>query len=96
MPSLDAGEATPDELAVEDASEAFWEQEYRDQLVARAMQIMKADFQPATWRAAYEHIVSGRSAAEIAAELGTTAGAVYAAKIRVLRRLREELEGMME
>jgi RNA polymerase sigma-70 factor (ECF subfamily) len=64
--------------------------------VARALQIMQADFETTTWRAAYEHIVSGRSAAEIAAELGITVGAVYAAKIRVLKRLREELEGMMD
>lgn len=94
--SLDAGDLLADELAVEDASDAFWEQEYRNQLLARAMQVMQADFQPATWQACYEHIVSGRSAAEIAAEKGLTVAAVYAAKVRVLKRLREELQEMME
>lgn len=96
MASLDAGHIAAADIAAEDASRAFWEHEYHDHLVARAMQIMQADFEPATWRASYEHIVSGRPAAEIAAELGMTAGAVYAAKIRVLKRLREELEGMMD
>jgi RNA polymerase sigma-70 factor (ECF subfamily) len=94
--SLEAGDCPPEELAVEDASQAFWEQEYRNQLLARAMQVMQADFQTATWQACYEHIVSGRSAAEIAAERGLTVAAVYAAKVRVLKRLREELQEMME
>jgi len=96
LTSLEADDRTPDELAVEDASDAFWEQEYRAQLLARAMQVMQADFAPATWQACYDHIVSGRSAAEVAGELGLTVGAVYAAKVRVLRRLREELKDMIE
>jgi DNA-directed RNA polymerase specialized sigma24 family protein len=32
----------------------------------------------------------------VAAELGISAGAVYAAKFRVLGRLREELEGLLD
>lgn len=94
--SLENGDVLPEELAVEDLSQAFWEQEYREQLVARALQVMQADFQPATWRACWEHIVSGRSAQEVAAEFGLSPGAVYAAKVRVLRRLREELAGMLD
>ena len=93
--SLDATEGQVDEPASPE-SEVFWEQEYRDQLVAHAMEIMKSEFEPATWKACWEHVVSGRSAAEIGHELGLSPGAVYVAKSRVLRRLREELKGMME
>ena len=32
----------------------------------------------------------------VAAELGLTAGAVYAAKFRVLDRLRQELRGLLD
>jgi RNA polymerase sigma-70 factor (ECF subfamily) len=76
--------------------EPFWEREYRQALVARAMELMQSKFQPTTWRACWEHVVSGRSAAEVAAELGLTPAAVYVAKGRVLRRLRTELTGMWE
>jgi RNA polymerase sigma-70 factor (ECF subfamily) len=74
--------------------EVFAEEEYRALLVRRALQIMQADFQPQTWKACWEHVVAGRPAAEVGAELGLTVGAVYAAKFRVLERLRQELSGL--
>ena len=76
-------------------TETFWEIEYRQQLVGRALELMQSEFQPTTWRACLE-VVSGRPAAEVAAELGITVDAVYAAKSRVLRRLRKELEGLLD
>lgn len=72
------------------------EQEYRQQLVGRTLQIMQADFQPATWKAFWEYGVLGRPAAEVAAELGLTAAAVYCGKLRVLSRLRQELHGLLD
>jgi RNA polymerase sigma-70 factor (ECF subfamily) len=70
------------------------EAEYREHLIRRALQIMQTDFQPATWQACWEHVARGRPAAEVAAELGITVKAVYLAKARVLRRLRQELDGL--
>lgn len=84
------------ELAAPENNDAFWEVEYRKHLVARALEIMQSEFHPTTWKACWEHVVSGRSAAEVAAELGLTPGAVYVAKSRVLRRLRQELAGLMD
>jgi RNA polymerase sigma-70 factor (ECF subfamily) len=77
-------------------SEMFWEAEYRQHVVRRALQVMQADFEPATWKACWEVVVNRRPAAEVAAELKLTAGAVYAARFRVLARLRQELAGMLE
>ena len=74
----------------------FAEVQYRQYLTGRALQIMQADFQPATWQAFWEHAVNDRLAAEVAAELGITVGAVYAAQSRVLGRLREELRGLLD
>jgi RNA polymerase sigma-70 factor (ECF subfamily) len=85
-----------DELPSPDHADAFWEREYRQRLVGRAMELMQKDFEPATWRACWEHVVSGKPAAAVASELGLTVGAVYAAKFRVLARLRQELEGLLE
>jgi RNA polymerase sigma-70 factor (ECF subfamily) len=72
------------------------DQEYREYLVARAMQVMKTDFQPATWQACWEHVACGRPVADVARELGISVKAVYLAKARVLRRLREELAGLWD
>jgi len=84
-----------EELSAPD-EEQFWEVDYRKQLVQRALSIMSRDFQPATWKAFWEQVVEGRPAAEVAAELGLTIGAAYAAKFRVLNRLRQEMAGMLD
>jgi RNA polymerase sigma-70 factor (ECF subfamily) len=69
----------------------FAEVEYRRYVVSRALTLMQTDFAPTTWKACWEHVVADRPAAEVAAELGISENAVYVAKSRVLRRLREEL-----
>ncbi len=83
-------------LALPDDVEAFWEAEYHRHLVGQALAIMRADFEEKTWKACWEVVVAGRSAGDVAAELGLTVGAVYAAKFRVLDRLRQELRGMLD
>ena len=72
------------------------ETEYRRHLVRCAMQIVQADFEPATWKAWSHFVVEGRPAKEVAAELGLSVNAVYLAKGRVLARFREELKGLVE
>jgi RNA polymerase sigma-70 factor, ECF subfamily len=84
------------EQITEPAGQDLWEAEYRQYVVGRALELMKSDFQPATWKACWEIVAVGRPAGEVAAELGMTVGAVYAAKFRVLGRLREELAGLVE
>ena len=81
---------------VADPAEAFSEAEYHRRLARRALQVMEAEFQPATWKACWETVVAGRKASEVAAELGLSVNAIYVAKSRVLRRLREELDGLWE
>jgi RNA polymerase sigma-70 factor, ECF subfamily len=84
------------ELAGPDATEAVDEAEYRKYLVDRALQMMQSDFEPATWKACWECVVVGRPSADVAAELGLTVNAVKLARSRVLRRLREELAGLLD
>jgi RNA polymerase sigma-70 factor (ECF subfamily) len=88
-PSLSSAAVAPEE-------EPFDEAEYRQQLVRQALQIMQSEFEPRTWKACWEAVVSGRPAGEIAAELGVSVDVVYGAKSRVLRRLREELVGLLD
>ena len=72
-----------------DPAADFWEAEFRQHLVGRALELMRADFQPATWQAFWQHRVAGRPAAAVAAELGVSVNAVYLATSRVQRRLQQ-------
>ncbi len=84
------------DVAVADETAAVEEAEYGHYLARRALRLMQAQFQPTTWKACWEQVVEGRPAAEVAAELGISEGAAYVAKCRVLRRLRQELEGLLD
>lgn len=94
--ALDAGDERWNDVAVADDVEAFWQKEYDEFLVARALEVMQAEFEPTSWKACWETTVNGRRAAEVGAELGLSEGAVYVAKSRVLRRLREELQVLLD
>jgi RNA polymerase sigma-70 factor (ECF subfamily) len=85
-----------EEVTVADAVAAFGERDYHAYLARRALQVMQKDFQESTWRACWEQIVNGRSAADVASELGISEGGAYVAKCRILRRLRQELAGLDE
>ena len=85
-----------DELSAPEEAEPFWETEYRQRLVNRALTLMQADFKPSTWKAFWETAVNGRPAAEVARELGACVGTIYSARSRVLSRLRQELAGLLD
>jgi RNA polymerase sigma-70 factor (ECF subfamily) len=93
---LPGNEAALTQVAAPNEREAFWETEFRLHLVNRAMALMQADFQPSTWKAFWEQVVVGRPAKEVAAELKMSTGAAYAAKFRVVDRLRQDLAGMLQ
>lgn len=82
--------------ADDDPAEAVDDREYRDHLTRKALELMRADFEPVTWRAFWEVVAEGRPAGAVAADLGLTVNAVYLAKGRVLRRLRAELAGLLD
>lgn len=82
-----------DNLVV-DPLESFIERDYRGQLALHALRIMKADFNATTYQTVWDLVVEGIPAETVARKHGLTVGAVYAAKCRVLARLRQELQGL--
>jgi RNA polymerase sigma-70 factor (ECF subfamily) len=84
----DAGSQDPAKLLATD--------EFQRLLFQRAMEVMQTDFPGNTWLACKKVIMDGQAAAEVAAELDMTVGAVHAARFRVLARLRQELAGMLD
>jgi RNA polymerase sigma-70 factor (ECF subfamily) len=88
-------EGSLDDVAAPENDELA-EAEYRQHVVSRALQLMQVEFPEKMWKACWEHVVAGRPVAEVAAELGISEGTVYVAKSRIMSRLRQELEGLLE
>jgi RNA polymerase sigma-70 factor (ECF subfamily) len=65
-------------------------------LLRSALELVRAEFQPNTWEAAWRTSVDARPAEDVAKALGMTTAAVYIAKSRVLKRLREEMAHLLE
>ena len=69
-------------VALEQVRGARWCRGHREDRVStlssRSAQLMQTEFQPTTWQACWEHVISDRPAAEVAAELGISACAVDA------------------
>ncbi len=76
-------------------ADALWEGEYLPFLFRAAVELMQPEFSPADWKACWGVAIESRPAADVARELGLTVAAVYAAEARVLRRLRQELDGLL-
>jgi len=60
-------------------------------LYHRALELIRSEFNQDSWHAFWRIVVENKDPAEVATELRTTRNAVYLAKSRVLRRLREAL-----
>ena len=78
-----------------------WDQAFRQRPLDWASGLIRGEFRPATWRAFWLCAVEGKAPGEASASLGMSVGAVYAAKCRVLARLREEIgrarrDGLLE
>lgn len=64
------------------------------QMLKRFMDDVRPGFPERTWKCFWDMVVLGRSAREIGTELGMTPVAVRVAKARVLKRLRDDLQGL--
>jgi RNA polymerase sigma-70 factor (ECF subfamily) len=73
-------------------SDAQIELEYRRELYLRAAKMVRCDIEPETWRAFEMTVIEGRSIDEAAVELGKPVGTIYAARSRIMRRLRQAVQ----
>lgn len=73
-----------------------WDREHDRQLARRLLGVVQTDFESHVWEAFRLYVLEGLPAAEVARRTGTTVGAIYTAKHRVLARLRQEVGGMLD
>lgn len=78
-------------LSDETKSEEIWEQEWREAVLRQCLLEVRQEVDPKTFEAFELFASAGQSAEEVGRRLGMTANAVFSAKRRILRRVRELL-----
>jgi RNA polymerase sigma-70 factor, ECF subfamily len=74
----------------------FWEEEHDRHVLRCLLDMMEIEFEPATMQAFRRLALEGASGVEAAGELGVSVAAVYTARSRVMRRLREVANGLID
>ena len=83
-------ETPPEETDAHEAAET------RLLIFSRALERLQTEFQHSTWQAFWRTTVNEQPGVRVAQELGISVGAVYTAKSRVLKRVREEFGELLE
>jgi RNA polymerase sigma-70 factor (ECF subfamily) len=73
----------------------LWDQEHDQHVAQNLLETVKGEFAPTTWQA-FQRVMAGEKAGEVATSLKISVNAVYVAKSAVLKRLRQEMEGLAE
>ena len=73
-----------------------WDEEHDRYVLGCLLDLVEEEFEPTTLKAFRRVTLDGVSGAEAAKELGLKVAAVYMAKSRVLKRLRQEAEGLID
>ena len=83
-------EALSDPELVEGEERAY------QQLIQRALELIRVEFEPRTWQAFWRVAVDGQRPVDVAEELQMRPGTVRVSKSRVLQRLRQELGELLD
>ncbi len=73
-----------------------WDEEHDRYVLQCLLDLVEEEFEPPTLRAFQRLALEGVSGAQAAKELGMSPAAVYVAKSRVLARIRQEAEGLID
>ena len=78
------------------ALSAIWDREHDRHVTQYLLQTIQPEFSEQNWQAFLRVAVQGEPAKEVAQSLGITVNAVYIARSRVLTRLRQEGNGIVD
>ena len=86
-----------DELESPDSAlSRLWDREHDEHVAAALIKRVQGNFTPVTWEAFRRHVTKGEPAVEVATALDLSLNSVLLAKSRVLKRLRQELAGLVD
>lgn len=72
-----------------------WDAEHDQHVVRRLLELIEPQFEATTLLAFRQVVMEGKKPAQVAAELAISVNAVLLSKSKILRRLRQELEGLL-
>ncbi len=84
------------QIADEDRWEAMWEEQWQQAVLAECLREVRTQFDAKTIQAFELFAWKGLSAKQVARDLGISENAVFLAKHRILKRVRELLPGVEE
>jgi RNA polymerase sigma-70 factor (ECF subfamily) len=73
-----------------------WDREHDQHVARRLLAMIEPQFAPSTWQAFRRVVLDAARPDAVAVELALSVNAVFIAKSRVLRRLREEARGLLD
>jgi RNA polymerase sigma-70 factor (ECF subfamily) len=73
-----------------------WDEEHDRYVLNCLLDLVEEEFEPITLQAFRRLALDGASGNEVAQELGQSVAAVYVAKSRILQRIRQEAEGLID
>ena len=73
-----------------------WDAEHDEHALRQVLRVVERDFNTSTWLAFQRQALEDANPVDVAAELGMSLDAVYLARTRVLKRLREAGQGLIE
>lgn len=85
-----------DQTAPEQEEWALWNQQYEQQLMARALELARCQFQESSWQAFRQTALEGKKAKDVARSLSVSVAAVYMAKSRVMAKLKEHIRQLQQ
>jgi RNA polymerase sigma-70 factor (ECF subfamily) len=74
----------------------IWDQQHDQYVLRQLMALAEPHFEPNTWKAFCRVALDGTEADAVAQEMGISRNAVVVAKCRVLNRLRQQSQGLVE
>lgn len=92
----DAAEVLQKIVDPDDELNRRWDEEHDLYVVRCLLSLVEEEFEPVTLKAFRRLALDGASGAEVARELGLSVSAVYVAKSRVLARIRQKAEGLID
>src|SRR5262249_54879683 len=72
----------------------LWDQEHDRHVLGRLLEMIEPEFPATSWNAFRRHVLDNVPATGVAQELNMTVNVVLLAKSRILRRLRQEAQGL--
>ena len=73
-----------------------WDRQHDRVVVQRLLDLIRVDSDPQLWEAFSLHVVKGEPVSTVTETLGVKPGYVYVAKSRILNRLRELADGLVD